>query len=90
LRGFAFALDTKPPAPEEADDERQQSMSLLDVAEAAEKNKQTSFNVGVCAEPATALRLPLTAELRALLEDAAVPKQTHDWKSHCICSPRRA
>jgi DNA polymerase-1 len=81
LRGFAFALDTKPPAPEEADDERQQSMSLLDVAEAAEKNKQTSFNVGVCAEPATALRLPLTAELRALLEDAAVPKQTHDWKS---------
>jgi DNA polymerase-1 len=81
LRGFAFALDTKPPAPEKADDERQQSMSLLDVAEAAEKNKQTSFNVGVCAEPATALRLPLTAELRALLEDAAVPKQTHDWKS---------
>jgi DNA polymerase-1 len=80
-RGFAFALDTKPPAPEEADDEPQQSMSLLDVAEAAEKNQQASFNVGVCAEPATALRLPLTAELRALLEDAAVPKQTHDWKS---------
>jgi DNA polymerase-1 len=79
--GFAFALDTKPPAPEEADDDRQQSMSLLDVAEAAEKNKQTIFNVGVCAEPATALRLPLTAELRALLEDAAVSKQTHDWKS---------
>jgi DNA polymerase-1 len=79
--GFAFALDTKPPAPEEAEDEPQRSLSLLDVAEAAEKNKQTSFNVGVCAEPATALRLPLTAELLALLEDAAVPKQTHDWKS---------
>jgi DNA polymerase-1 len=80
-RGFAFALDTKPPAPEEAEDEPQRSLSLLDVAEAAEKSRQASFNVGVCAEPATALRLPLTSELRALLEDAAVPKQTHDWKS---------
>ncbi|MGA3010907.1 MAG: DNA polymerase I [Terracidiphilus sp.] len=79
--GFAFALDTKPPVPEEADDEPQQNLSLLDVAEAAEKNKQASFNVGVCAEPATALRLSLTAELRSLFEDAAVPKQTHDWKS---------
>jgi DNA polymerase-1 len=78
---FAFALDTKPPAPEEAEDEPQQSLSLLDVAEAAEKSQQASFNVGVCAEPATALRLSLTAELRALLEDAAIPKQTHDWKS---------
>jgi DNA polymerase-1 len=78
-RGFAFALDTKPPVPEEAEDEPRQSMSLLDIAEAAEK--QSGFNVGVCAEPATALRLPLTPELRTLLEDAAVPKQTHDWKS---------
>jgi DNA polymerase-1 len=80
-RGFAFALDAKPPAPEEAEDELPQNLSLLDVAEAAEKNKQNCFNVGVCAEPATALRLPLTAELRALLEDAAIPKQMHDWKS---------
>jgi DNA polymerase-1 len=79
--GFAFALDTKPPALEEADDEPQQNLSLLDIAEAAEKSQQASFNVGVCAEPATALRLPLTPELRALLEDAAVLKQTHDWKS---------
>jgi DNA polymerase-1 len=80
-RGFAFALDAKPPAPEETEDEPPQNLSLLDLAEAAEKNKQNSFNVGVCTEPATALRLPLTAELRALLEDAAIPKQTHDWKS---------
>ena len=79
--GFAFALDTKSPAPEEAEDEPQQNLSLLDVAEAAEKSQQASFNVGVCTEPATALRLPLTAELRSLLEDAAVSKQTHDWKS---------
>ena len=36
--------------------------------------------MGVCAEPARALRLALTPELRALLEDAAVPKRVHDWK----------
>ena len=77
--GFAFALDAAPPAPDEEDDKPQQSMSLLDVAEAAEKN--ASFKVGVCAEPGTALLLPLSSELRALLEDAAVPKQTHDWKT---------
>jgi DNA polymerase-1 len=76
--GFAFAFDLLPPKPE-SDDEPQQSFSLLDVAEAAEK--KTSFDVGVCAEPARALRLPLMAELRALLEDPAVPKQTHDYKS---------
>jgi DNA polymerase-1 len=79
LHGFAFALDAKAPAPEEAEDEAPQTMSLLDVAEAAEK--QISFSVGVCAQPAIALRLPPTPELRALLADAAVPKRTHDWKS---------
>ncbi len=77
-QGFAFALDAKPPAPE-VEDDAPQNLSLLDVAEAAEK--QASFTVGVCAEPATALDLSLTAQLRALLEDAAVSKQTHDWKS---------
>ncbi len=76
--GFAFALDMVPPKPE-AEDDAHQSMSLLDVAEAAEK--QASFAIGVCADPATALRLPLTAELRTLLEFAGVSKQTHDWKS---------
>ena len=34
----------------------------------------------MCADPAKALCLPLTSELRALLEDAAVPKRMHDWK----------
>ena len=77
--GFAFALDLAPPAPEEEEDKPQQSMSLLDVAEAAEK--QARFTLGLCAEPGTALLLPLTSELRALLEDAAVSKQTHDWKA---------
>jgi DNA polymerase-1 len=77
-QGFAFALNAKPPAPE-VEDEAPQNLSLLDVAEAAEK--QARFTVGVCAEPATALELPLTAPLCAQLEDAAVPKQTHDWKT---------
>jgi DNA polymerase-1 len=77
--GFAFALDAAGPVAEEAEEEAQRTLSLLDVVEAAEK--QGSFSVGVCAEPAVALRLPLTDELRALLEDAAVPKRTHDWKS---------
>jgi DNA polymerase-1 len=76
--GFAFALDAAAPAPE-AEDEAPQTLSLLDVAEAAEK--RSSFSMGLCAEPSTALRLPLTGELRSLLEDAAVPKRTHDWKS---------
>ena len=77
--GFAFALDAAAPvaAAEEADDVPQ-TMSLLDVAEAADK--QVSFNVGVCAESGTALCLCLTPVLRELLEDPAVPKRLHDWK----------
>jgi DNA polymerase I len=76
--GFAFALDARAPAAEEAEEEAPRMLSLLDVAEEAEK--QASFSVGVCAEPGTALRLGLTAELRALLEDAEVAKCVHDWK----------
>ena len=75
--GFAFALDAKPPAPE-VEDEVPQTMSLLDLAEAAEK--PASASVGVCAEAGRALRLELTDELRALLEDASVGKRVHDWK----------
>jgi DNA polymerase-1 len=77
--GLAFALDASPPAPEAEVDEPQQSMSLLNVAEAAEK--QARFSIGVCADPSTALLLPLSSELCSLLEDAAIPKQTHDWKT---------
>jgi DNA polymerase-1 len=77
--GFAFALDAVVPASEEAQEEEPAAApSLLDVAEAAEK--KIHFSVGVCADPARALRLPLTPELRALLEDASVPKRVHDWK----------
>jgi DNA polymerase-1 len=78
--GFAFALDAKEPEAENEDEGAQQPMnfSLLDAVEAAEKKARSI--VGVCAERTTALCLPLTPELRALLEDAAVPKRVHDWK----------
>jgi DNA polymerase-1 len=76
--GFSFALDASEPLIEESDDEPAPLPSLLDVVEAAERKTRSS--VGVCADPARALCLPLTAELRALFEDAAVPKCVHDWK----------
>jgi DNA polymerase I len=77
--GFAFALDAVEPAPNETEEEEPAAApSLLDVAEAVEK--KIHFSVGVCADPARALRLPLTPELRALFEDASVPKRVHDWK----------
>jgi DNA polymerase-1 len=76
--GFAFALDAVEPTAEESEDEVPQTLSLLDVVEEAEKKTRSS--IGVCAEPGRALCLPLTPELRALLEDAAVPKCAHDSK----------
>ncbi|MGA2538502.1 MAG: DNA polymerase I, partial [Terracidiphilus sp.] len=78
--GFALSLNAAAPVAMEQDEEEvPQTMSLLDVAEAADK--QGSFSAGVCAEPGTALRLSLTPELRALLEDSGVPKFIHDWKT---------
>ncbi len=77
--GFAFALDAAEPATAESEgEELAAAPSLLDAIEVAEK--KTHFSVGVCADPACALRLPLTPELRALLENATVPKRVHDWK----------
>jgi DNA polymerase-1 len=76
--GFAFALDAAEPLAEESEDEPPPAPSLLDALEAAER--KTLSNVGVCVDAACALRLALTAELRALLEDAGVPKRVHDWK----------
>jgi DNA polymerase-1 len=77
--GFAFALDAVEPASEDAEEEEPAAnLSLLDAAEAVEK--KTNFSVGVSADATRALRLPLTPELRALLEDASVPKRVHDWK----------
>jgi len=79
-KGFAFALDAKEPeaADEGEQDQQPMNFSLLDAVESAETKTRSS--VGVCAEPATALRLSLSPELRALLEDASVPKRVHDWK----------
>ena len=76
--GFALALDASEPVAEETEDDTPQTMSLLDVVEEAER--KTQCNIGVCADTSIALRLELTPELRALLEDAAVPKCVHDWK----------
>ena len=76
--GFAFALDAAQPSSEEAEEEKPAAPSLLDLAEAAEN--KSNFSLGVSADPASALRLPLTPELRTLLEDASIPKRTHDWK----------
>jgi len=79
--GFAFALDAAAPAlvEEDSEDRVPQTMSLLDVAEAADK--LATCSVGVCAESGIALRLELNDDLQALLEDESVPKLVHDWKS---------
>jgi DNA polymerase-1 len=79
--GFALAFDAAPPAIEpepDAEPESRENLSLFDVVKAAEK--KISSSVGVCADPAVALRVPLTPALRALLEDARVPKRVHDYK----------
>jgi DNA polymerase-1 len=76
--GFALALDAAEPLAEESDDEAAPTLSLLDAVEAAERKTRNS--IGVCAVASVALCLPLTPELRALLEDAKVPKRVHDWK----------
>ncbi|HEX4284644.1 MAG TPA: DNA polymerase I [Terracidiphilus sp.] len=76
--GFSFALDAVEPLQEETDDSPLQTLSLLDAIEEAET--KTEFNIGVCAQSGTALRLALTPELRILFEDAAVPKRVHDLK----------
>jgi DNA polymerase I len=77
--GFAFAFDAAEPTAEQTDeDDTPPAPSLLDVVESAEQ--KTRSTVGVCAQPETALCLPLTPELRALLEDATVPKRVHDLK----------
>ncbi|KAA6461779.1 DNA polymerase I [Acidobacteria bacterium AB60] len=81
--GFAFALDAAPTAAAEAvaDEEPEQPMtlSLLDVAEAAEKEQRTV--AGVSAEAGVALAISLTPELRELFEEAQVPKRVHDMKT---------
>ena len=77
--GFAFALEAAARAVDERpEEELPETQSLLDLLEAEER--VAGFAVGVCSEPGVALKLPVTTELRALFEDQAVPKQTHDLK----------
>jgi DNA polymerase-1 len=76
--GFAFALDAAGPTVEETDDDTQQTLSLLDVVESAER--EAHCYVGACANSTIALKLELTPELRALLADPTIPKQAHDFK----------
>ncbi len=99
-RGFALALDTSPlevaaeqvsetdadPAEEEAP--AQQTMSLLDAVETAERREQDSGQehyVAVAVDSASALRIglnsPAGARLKSLLEDPSVPKTVHDLKA---------
>jgi DNA polymerase-1 len=76
--GFAFVLDADSSASPSNEEELPPAQSLLDLSQAEEKTP--AFVVGVCAEPGVALKLLLTPDLRQLLEDASVPKQTHDFK----------
>ena len=76
--GFALYLPSDPVAEDEADSGIPQTLSLLDAAEAAER--QHNLHAGVCAVDHIALRVTWTPAMRALLEDASVPKQVHDWK----------
>ena len=79
--GFAFALAAVEPTEPEAESEEPavpQTMSLLDIVEEAEKKTESS--IGVSAEAGKGLCLPLTPDLKALLEDPDVPKRIHDLK----------
>jgi DNA polymerase-1 len=77
--GFAFVLEAAAHAvDEQAEDEIPAAQSLLDLAAAEET--RAGCTMGVCASADVALRVGLTPELRKLLEDESVPKQTHDLK----------
>lgn len=80
--GFALALDAAVPASstKETDEPVEPTtMSLLDIAEAAEK--QNRCVIGVCAESGIGLKLELNHDVRVLLEDEKVPKRIHDMKA---------
>lgn len=77
--GFAIVLEAAAKViDEQPEDDLPGTQSLLDLAEAVEQ--KAGFNVGVCADASIALQLPLTPELRNLLENESVPKRTHDLK----------
>ncbi len=90
--GFALAVPTLgieaagEQGAEQGSEEREpeaQNLSLLDLAEAAEKPADAAgpreLRLGVAAVPDTALVLPAET-VRALLEDSKAPKRVHDLK----------
>ncbi len=85
--GFAVVVPVETVNEQEAetDEERepeQKSMSLLDLAEAAEKKAApaAAMKVVVASGPEKVLLVDLS-KVQALLEDAAVPKRVHDSKA---------
>jgi DNA polymerase-1 len=78
--GFAFSVADVMATPPNLEDEADlpHTLSLLDLAEEIEK--RAVCEMGVCADQAKALRIGLTPEMKALLEDAMVAKVTHDLK----------
>ncbi len=77
--GFAFALDAAEPACRGIRRRANQPLRRCSMSLKPRKRRRTSA-LASAPIPARALRLPLTPELRALLEDASVPKRVHDWK----------
>jgi DNA polymerase-1 len=86
--GFAIALQAPAADPAPAADEEEAAIHTtgqLDFSAPLEASvesqaKKPLFTAGVCAQSGIALRVPLTPELRALLEDKSVRKLFHDVK----------
>jgi len=76
--GFAFMLDADFASASESEEEEQPAQSSFNLS--APEEKKAIFTVGVSAETAVALKLPWSNNLRLLIEDPAIPKQTHDLK----------
>ena len=77
--GFAFALAAKEPTEEDPESDEQavqQTMSLLEVVEEAEKERRNRALVSV-PKISKGLCLPLTPELKALLEGCCGAKKVH-------------
>ncbi len=91
--GFAFAMEKDAKAgaasPSEVEEEAPPAQSSLNLGSVVEEvsapESAAPELIGVSANaptaPELALRLTMTADLRALLEDAAVAKIVHDWKT---------
>ena len=78
--GFAFALDAVG-AESEEECGRRSAADAIRCSTSWKPRRRRRIPAWVFApNPGARLRLPLTPELRALLEDAKVPKRVHDWK----------